>query len=241
MFSKKKKPDTKNCRIVDELLSPDERTNADAIQSWRIFRIMSEFVEGFEIVRRYGLAVTFFGSARTTPEDPYYDEAVSLAKRLAKLDFAVITGGGEGIMGAANKGAYETGGHSVGLNIQLPLEQVANQQVTDGQTFEFFFSRKVMLAFASEAYIYFPGGFGTLDEFFEIITLIQTKKIKKIPVVLYGKDFWEPLVEWCRKELLGKFETISPEDMDLFVVVDSVDEAVSYIKKNVKKTGLRQL
>jgi len=200
-----------------------------SITSWRIFRVLAEFVTGFDLLRKYGLAVTVFGSARALPTDKWYQEAHKLSYMLAKDGFAMITGGGGGIMGAANKGAYEAGGASIGLNIALPHEQHLNSYVTDSETFHYFFPRKVMLSFASEVYIYFPGGFGTLDEFFELLTLVQTKKIARIPIVMVGKDFWEPLIAWCRNTLLETQHTISEKDLNLFVVVDSADEAYEYI------------
>lgn len=224
------------CRVVTDLLDP----NGDAVESWRIFRIMSEFVEGFELLRKHGLAATFWGSARTKPGDKYYKEAEELAAKLAKKGFAIITGGGPGIMEAGNVGAFKVGGKSIGLNIELPMEQKLNPYVTESESFDFFFARKVMLTFASEVYVYFPGGFGTLDEFFEIITLIQTKKIEPIPVVLYGKEFWTPLVSFFEKELMKKHKTISKEDLGLFQVVDSVDEACTYIEKNIDFNNIRQ-
>jgi len=232
----------KDCpRVVAELLDP-ERVNGDAVQSWRVFRIMSEFVQGFELLRAHGLAVTFWGSARTEPGDKYYKEAEELAAKLAKKDFSVISGGGPGIMEASNVGAFKVGGKSVGLNIELPFEQKLNPYTTQSLNFSFFFSRKVMLTFASEAYVYFPGGFGTLDELFEILTLIQTKKIEKIPVVLYGKEYWEPLIRFFEKDLLQKFKTISPEDLELFYLTDDVDDAYKYIIKEVKKIkSVRQI
>ena len=223
-----------NSRVVTELLDPDG-SNGDAVQSWRVFRIMSEFVQGFELLREHGLSATFWGSARTSPDDKYYKAAEELAAKLAKKDFSIISGGGPGIMEASNVGAYKVGGKSVGLNIKLPFEQVLNPYTTHSLNFDFFFSRKVMLTFASEAYVYFPGGFGTLDEFFEIITLIQTKKIERIPVVLYGREYWEPMVRFFEQNLVKKFKTISPEDLELFVIVDDVDEAYKYIVKEVKK------
>lgn len=237
---KKKKKQLENCRIVTDLLDPNG-ADGDAIESWRVFRIMAEFVQGFELLRNHGLAATFWGSARTTPNDEYYKEAEALAAKLAKKGFSIISGGGPGIMEASNVGAFKVGGRSVGLNIQLPFEQKLNPYTTESLNFDFFFSRKVMLTFASEVYIYFPGGFGTLDELFEIMTLIQTKKIEPVPIVLYGKDYWDPLVRFFEKELLKKFKTISPEDLELFHVVDSVDEAYKYINKNVRTTNLRQL
>ncbi len=224
----------KNSRVVTELLSPTGM-EGDAIQSWRVFRIMSEFVQGFELLREHELAITFWGSARISPKDKYYKDAEALASKLAKDKFSIISGGGPGIMEASNVGAFKVGGKSVGLNIKLPFEQVLNPYTTQSLNFDFFFSRKVMLAFASEAYVYFPGGFGTLDEFFEIITLIQTKKIEKLPVVLYGKAYWDPLVRFFEQSLIKEFKTISPEDLELFKVVDNVDDAYKYITAEVKK------
>lgn len=229
-----------HCRVVTDLLDP-KGTEGDAIQSWRVFRIMSEFVSGFELLRNHGLAVTFWGSARLSPNDPYYKMAEELAAKLAKKGFSVISGGGPGIMEASNVGAFKVGGKSVGLNIQLPFEQKLNPYTTETLNFDFFFSRKVMLTFASEAYIYFPGGYGTLDEFFEIITLIQTKKIERIPVIMIGSEFWNPLITWFEKELLKKFKTISKEDLDLFKVFDDVDEAYKYVLKNVDCKNIVQL
>lgn len=246
--SKKRSKDTKknaderstNKRIVTELLDP-KGADSDAVQSWRVFRIMSEFVQGFELLRSYGLAATFWGSARTNPDEPYYKEAEELAAKLAKKGYAIISGGGSGIMEASNVGAFKVGGKSVGLNIQLPFEQKLNPYTTESLNFDFFFSRKVMLTFASEVYVYFPGGFGTLDELFEILTLIQTKKIEPIPVILYGKEYWEPLLRFFEQSLLKKYQTISPEDLDLFQVVDSVDEAYKYINKNVNTKNVNQI
>lgn len=241
MFGKdsrsKKSKQIMHKRIITDLLA----TNGDAVESWRVFRIMSEFVSGFELLRKYGLAASVFGSARFKPGDKYYKEAEELGAKLSKKGFAIITGGGPGIMEAANVGSFKVGGKSVGLNIQLPFEQKLNPYTTESLNFDFFFSRKVMLAFASEVYIYFPGGFGTMDEFFELLTLIQTKKIERIPIVLYGKEFWEPLVAFFNKQMLKESKTISKEDLDLFVVVDSVDEAVKYIVKNVDKNNSIQV
>jgi uncharacterized protein (TIGR00730 family) len=228
-----------HCRIVTDLLDP-KGSDSDAIQSWRVFRIMSEFVSGFELLRNHGLAATFWGSARLTPQDQYYKFAEELAAKLAKKGFSIISGGGPGIMEASNVGAFKVGGKSVGLNIELPFEQKLNPYTTESLNFDFFFSRKVMLTFASEVYVYFPGGFGTLDELFEILTLIQTKKIEPVPVILIGNEFWAPLLQWFQKDLLKKYKTISKEDLDLFVVLDSVDEAYKYILKNVDCTNIHQ-
>jgi uncharacterized protein (TIGR00730 family) len=203
------------------------------IESWRVFKIMSEFIEGFDIIRRYSLAVTFFGSARTSPENDMYKQAEELARRLAKKGFAVITGGSAGIMQAANKGAFEAGSASIGLNINLAETQAYNQYLTERFGFDHFFVRKVMLTYASEVYVYFPGGFGTLDEFFEIVTLVQTKKIRKVPIILFGKGYWTPLLAFIEKTLYEERAVINKEDMALYTLVDSVDEAYDYIVANV--------
>ncbi len=224
-------------RIMRDLLDP----NGDAVESWRIFRIVAEFVAGFELLRKYGLAVSIFGTARTGAGDEVYKQAEELAARLAKAGFAIITGGGPGVMEAANVGAFKVGGKSIGLNIQLPMEQRLNPYVTESQNFHFFFTRKVMLAFASEVYIYFPGGFGTLDELFELVTLIQTKKITKTPIILYGRKFWTPMLEWVENSLYKKYATVSREDIEILHVVDSVDEAFDYIMKNVDRSAARQV
>lgn len=191
---------------------------------------MAEFVSGFDLLKKYKLAVTVFGSARSLPDSHWYQESQKLGYLLAKDGFAVMTGGGGGIMGAANKGAYEAGGDSVGLNIKLPHEQRLNSYVTDSETFAFFFTRKVMLSFASEVYIYFPGGFGTLDEFFELVTLVQTGKISDVPIVLIGKEYWQPLIDWFETMLYEKHRTIGKQDTSLFHVVDSAEEAHNLIR-----------
>ena len=203
------------------------------IESWRVFKIMSQFIEGFDIIRRHGLAISFFGGARTSPESDAYKNAEELAARLAKKGFAVITGGSSGIMQAANKGAFTVGGASVGLNINLPDTQIYNPYLTEKFGFDHFFVRKVMLTYASEVYVYFPGGFGTLDEFFEIVTLVQTKKIRKVPIILFGKEYWQPLLAFIEKTLYREHGAIDEEDMKLYVVVDSVDEAYDCVVKNV--------
>ncbi len=203
------------------------------LESWRVFKIMSEFVEGFDLLSKYGLAASFFGSTRTSVDDPYYKAAQELAGRLAKSGFAVITGGSAGIMQAANQGAHEAGGSSVGLNIRLDQDQGMNKFLTDYMKFDHFFVRKVMLTFSSEVYIYFPGGFGTLDEFFEILTLVQTRKIKQIPIVIYGKEYWEPLIAFFEQKMEKDHVMIDAADKDLYRLVDSVDEAYEYITKSV--------
>jgi uncharacterized protein (TIGR00730 family) len=242
MFSRKKKEVSKafpkkkitahENRLVCELLD-GRGADGDAVESWRVFRIMSEFVQGFELLRQHNVAATFWGSARLEPNDPYYKAAEELAARLAKKCFTIISGGGPGIMEASNVGAFKVGGNSVGLNIKLPYEQKLNPYTTQSLNFDFFFSRKVMLTFASEVYVYFPGGYGTLDEFFEIVTLIQTKKIEPLPIVLYGKEYWEPLIRFFEHDLLKKFKVINPEDLEIFHLVNSVDEAYDYIMSHV--------
>lgn len=211
----------------------------DTSTSWRLFKIMGEFVSGFEFLKRYGIAATFFGSARCNHNEKVYKEAVKLAKGLSQMGFAIITGGGPGIMEAANQGAYEAKGISVGLNIQLPLEQRINKYVKESRAFHYFFTRKVMLAYASELYIYFPGGFGTLDELYEILTLIQTRKICQIPVILVDKEFWQPLVEWMYGRLYRQDKAIDKEDLNLFTVVDSADEAIKLVEKLIKSGKLK--
>jgi uncharacterized protein (TIGR00730 family) len=204
------------------------------LESWRVFKIMAEFVDGFELVGKYTKAATFFGSERTSFDAKLYTDATELAGRLAKSGFAIITGGSDGIMEAANKGAFEAGGASIGLNIRLADSQKTNKYVTESMMFDHFFVRKVMLAYASEAYIYFPGGFGTLDEFTEILTLVQTKNIKPVPIILYGKEYWTPIMDMFKNDLDAKYHAIDPGDTELYHLSDSVDEAYEYICKTAK-------
>jgi uncharacterized protein (TIGR00730 family) len=196
---------------------------------WRIFRVMSELVDGFETLKDTTNAVTFFGSARTKKTSPYYKLAVKTAKLFAKNEYTVITGGGGGIMEAANKGAKLAGGQSIGLNIYIPFEQVLNEYVTLHLQFRYFFVRKLMFAKYSKAFLAFPGGFGTLDEFFELVTLIQTRRMNPFPVVLVGSKYWKGMTEWINSTLL-KEGTISPEDQDLFVVMDDPDKIFKYVE-----------
>jgi uncharacterized protein (TIGR00730 family) len=177
------------------------------------------------VLRKYSLAATIFGSARIPEDHPDYEAARRLGAKLAESGFAVISGGGKGIMEASNRGAFEAHGDSIGLNIELPHEQHLNVYVTDSEHFHHFFVRKVMLTFASEVYFFMPGGIGTLNEFFEILTLLQTKKSKSVPVFLVSREYWGPIVEWMRAELLEKRHTINAEDLDLFTITDTVDEA----------------
>ncbi len=201
--------------------------------SWRIFRIMAEFVEGFQFLADFRKTVSFFGSARFRETNHHYKEARGLAKILAKEGFTVVTGGSAGIMEAANRGAFEGGGESVGLNIELPREQRLNRWVHKSKTFHYFFTRKVMLDFAAQAYIFFPGGFGTLDEFFELVTLIQTKKLKPVPIILVGKDYWGTLLDWIRDHVYLQHHAIERHEMDIFKLADSVEEAHKLLKNLV--------
>jgi len=201
-------------------------------ESWRMFRIMAEFVEAIEELSQLGFAVSIFGSARVTPDDEYYKKTVELARRLAEKGFAVITGGGPGIMEAANRGAAEGGGKSVGMNIRLPFEQKPNIYSNINIDYKYFFIRKVMFVKYAVAYVILPGGFGTMDEFFEALTLIQTKRIKAFPVILMGSEYWSGLLEWMKSSMVrgGK---ILPEDLDLIQVMDDPDQVVRHIQKFV--------
>lgn len=201
-----------------------------AKESWRLFKILAEFVEGFEILPRIYPAVTIFGSSRTSSDHPDYKKAEELARLLVKAGFSVITGGGPGIMEAANKGAAEANGFSVGLNIKLPFEQIPNSYANVRLDFRYFFVRKVMMAKYSVAFVFFPGGFGTLDEMFEVLTLVQTKKIKPVPIALVGRDFWSPLYSWMKDYLLAT-QKISPKDLELFRITETPEETVEYIKE----------
>jgi uncharacterized protein (TIGR00730 family) len=215
--------DEKNQFVVDAL---------SIEESWRIFRIMAEFVEGIETLSRVKNAVSIFGSARTTQDDPYYQKAELLARLLAQKGFSVITGGGPGVMEAANKGAAEAGGQSVGMNIRLPFEQKPNPYANINIDYKYFFTRKVMFVKYAVAYVVLPGGFGTLDELFEALTLIQTKRIKAFPVILMGHEYWKGLLDWLRKTMLHD-KKISPTDLELFQIIDDPEEAVKHIMKYV--------
>lgn len=223
-------------------IEPEELPTGDFRSSfhWRIFRILSEFVEGWQFLADLKKSVTFFGSARFTENDHWYQEARKLGYLLAKQGFDIITGGGPGIMEAGNRGAYDANketieddpkiGNSIGLNIKLPMEQRVNPYVDKFVDFHYFFVRKVMLSYYAQAYVYFPGGYGTLDEVFELLTLIQTKKVSRIPIVLVGKEFWEPLDQLIRNHLLEKFAAIDKEDLELYKVVENSEEAYEIIK-----------
>jgi hypothetical protein len=212
-------------------------------ETWRIFRIMAEFVEGFEELAAIGPAVSFYGSARAKPEDKYYKLAEETATVLAKAGFAIITGGGGGIMEAANKGATQVGGKSIGLNIEMALEQVPNSYQNLSLHFRYFFCRKVMFLKYAKGFIAFPGGFGTIDEFTEAIMLIQTLKQAYFPVILMGSDYWSGLVDWMKKEMLAKHKFIDAEDLNVFTVCDDPQKAADIIinfRKSDGRGGLQE-
>lgn len=225
-----KKEQKKLALARGEIIAPEEVKETAGVTTWRIFRIISEFVDGYEFLAGLKNNVTIFGSARLRPDDPSYQEAYNLGKMLAQEGYGVVTGGGPGIMEAGNKGAYEAGGESLGLNIQLPFEQRINPYVRHGIGFHFFFTRKVMLTSPAKAFFAFPGGFGSMDEVFEILTLIQTKKINPAPVVLVGRDFWGEIDEFIKRSMLREKGTISPGDVDLYEIVDTAEEAMKEFK-----------
>lgn len=215
-------------------MSQDPRIYREpAEETWRVFRIMAEFVEGFETLSTLQQAVSVFGSARTPADHPAYRKAEQLGRLLVENKFDVITGGGPGIMEATNKGAFEAGGVSAGLNITLPHEQSANRYQNVSMVFHYFFCRKVMFVKYAVGMVCFPGGFGTLDEFFETMTLIQTEKVPRYPVVLIGRDFWTPLIKWMSESLLDRYAAISPGDIDLFHLTDDPADAAAYLRRRV--------
>jgi hypothetical protein len=208
--------------------------------SWAIFKIMSEFVEGYERMAKIGPCISIFGSARTKPDNPYYELGIEVAEKFALLGYGIITGGGPGIMEAANKGAQKGHGKSVGLNIDLPFEQNHNPYIDQEHNLEFdyFFVRKVIFVKYAQGFVILPGGLGTLDELFEALTLIQTKKINKRPVVLIGHQYWDGLFQWIKEAMLSQESNISEEDLDLFKIVDTADEAVKHIEDFYKSHDL---
>lgn len=214
-------------RAFDNKVWPEIKSS----DSWNIFKVMSEFVEGYDTLARIGPCVSLFGSARTQPGQPYYELAEEIAFRLSKGGFGVITGGGPGIMEAANKGASKAGGKSVGLNINLPFEQSANPYIDKDKiiNFNFFFVRKVMFMKYAQGFVVLPGGFGTLDELFEALTLVQTQKTARFPIILVGSVFWSGLLDWINSEMLAKEKNVSPEDLNLYKVVDTAEEVVDEI------------
>lgn len=208
--------------------------------SWRIFNIMSEFVQGFERMNNIGPCVSVYGSARTKPEHRYYKMGVALAEALVEAGYGVITGGGPGIMEAGNRGAQLAGGKSVGLDIDLPHEQSANEYIDADKILrhKYFFVRKVMFVKYGQAFIFLPGGFGTLDELFECLTLIQTQKIEQVPIILMGSDFWAGMLDWIKEVVLDREQNISPEDLDFIRITDDVDEAIQIINEFYESRSL---
>jgi uncharacterized protein (TIGR00730 family) len=221
-----------------------EWTQLKGENAWTMFKVIAEFVDGFEKLNKLGPCISIFGSARTKPGTKYYELAVDMAKRMTEEGFGVITGGGPGIMEAANKGAYENKGLSVGLNIDLPFEQSHNAYIDSDKNIDhnYFFVRKVMFVKYAQAFIVMPGGFGTLDELFEVLTLIQTNKITKVPVILVGADFWGGLREWIIGTMLEKEGNISAKDLDLIPIVDEIDDVVKIISEfYADETGKNEL
>ncbi len=226
---------------IQEAFSDRDWNEIKSADSWVIFKVMAEFVEGFDKLAKIGPCVSVFGSARTTPDNPYYGIAEEIAAKLVQRGYGVITGGGPGIMEAANKGAFEQNGKSVGLNIQLPFEQHSNPFIDPDKNmdYDFFFVRKVMFVKYSQGFIVLPGGFGTLDELFEALTLIQTKKIGRFPIIMVGKEYWSGLIDWIENTMLTAQNNISPGDLKLFSVVETPDEAVNLIEDFYSKYLLK--
>ncbi|HEY1387140.1 MAG TPA: TIGR00730 family Rossman fold protein [Ktedonobacterales bacterium] len=221
-------------RSSDSANGNHSESSFDTTPSWRIFRIMSEFVSGFTFLGNIEHSVTIFGSARMPQNGPYCQQAYELGRRLAQQGYTVVTGGGPGVMQAGNHGAWDTGGNSVGINIELPHEQRINPYVRRSISFHYFFSRKVMLDFSAEAYIFFPGGFGTLDEFFELITLVQTGKLDTaVPIILFGRSFWEPLADWMRTVMLEGLHTVAAHDLTIWTITDDLDEVMEIVESGI--------
>jgi uncharacterized protein (TIGR00730 family) len=223
--------------LIQDAFEDKRWSDVKAESSWQIFKVMSEFVEGFDKLNKIGPCVSIFGSARTKPENKYYELTVDIASKLVTSGYGVITGGGPGIMEAANKGAQMAGGKSVGLNIALPFEQYSNPYIDRDKliNFDFFFVRKVMFVKYAQGFVVLPGGFGTMDELFEALTLIQTQKIGKFPIVLIGTDFWNGLFDWIREIMLKGNLNIHEEDLTLVKITDSADECVEHINKFYSK------
>jgi len=228
-------------RKIRQEFTPKTWNEIKTNDSWAIFKIMSEFVDGYERLSKIGPSVSIFGSARTKPDDKNYILAEEIGYKLTQNGYGVITGGGPGIMEAGNKGAHRGNGTSVGLNIELPFEQHDNPYTSPGMSldFDYFFVRKVMFVKYSQGFIVMPGGFGTLDELFEAITLIQTKKIGRFPIILVNTNFWSGIMDWIKKILLEENETISEEDLKLFRIVDTADEAIDHLNKFYDKYSLK--
>lgn len=222
----------KNKKAVQKKKNSDEEFSSHA--TWRVFKIMSEFVDAFEHLKNVGPAVAIWGSAQAKIDSPYYDLTFKTAKALSKVGYSIITGGGPGLMQAANQGAKEGKGKSIGLNIEIPHEQNANPYLDIALEFKFFFVRKVMFVKHSMAFVIMPGGFGTMDELFECLTLIQTNKTESFPVILMGKDYWQGLIDWLNKSVIPSGH-LSKKDMSLFTITDDPQEAVKIIKKSLAK------
>ena len=227
-------------KIIQDRLKQKTWNEIRTNDSWAIFKIMAEFVNGYEAMGRIGPCVSIFGSARTKPEDHFYKLTERIAYKISKAGYGVITGGGPGIMEAGNKGAHAGGGTSVGLNIELPFEQHFNPYIDRDKNlnFDYFFVRKVMFVKYSQGFVVMPGGFGTLDEMFEAITLIQTKKVAKFPIILVGSEFWSGLMDWIKNVLVTNIATVSPGDLDLIKIVDTEDEVVEVLDAFYKKYNL---
>jgi uncharacterized protein (TIGR00730 family) len=227
-------------KVIQDKLKQKTWNEIRTNDSWAIFKIMSEFVNGYETMARIGPCVTIFGSARIKPEHEYYKLAEKIAYKISKAGYGVITGGGPGIMEAGNKGAHNGGGTSVGLNIELPFEQHFNPYIDKDKNlnFDYFFVRKVIFVKYSQGFVVMPGGFGTLDEMFEALTLIQTKKIGKFPIILVGSSFWAGLIDWIKAVLVEQERTVNAEDLNLFKVVDTADEVLETLDNFYKKYNL---
>ena len=227
--------------MEEHKLKKRDWTETKANSSWQIFKFMAEFVQGFEMLAKIGPCISIFGSARTQPGNAYYDLTVEISKRLSQEGFGIITGGGPGVMEAGNKGANLAGGPSVGLNIELPFEQTANPYIDKDKSlnFDFFFIRKLMFTKYAQGFIMMPGGWGTMDEFFEIATLIQTKKFTQTPMICVGRAYWQGLFDWMRSSMLEGEGNISPGDLELIKVFDTADEVVNYIKDFYSKNKLQ--
>jgi uncharacterized protein (TIGR00730 family) len=226
-----KKPKVVNLPEAKLPIKPLTAGRLDREIERRIEKITQEFNDGLDFIKAHPKSVTFFGSSRFKKNNSYCLKAESLAGKLSILGYSIVTGGGPGIMEAANKGAYNEGGSSLGLTIKLPHEQATNPYITDHVDFGYFFSRKVCLSFSAEAYVYFPGGFGTLDELFEILTLVQTKKISKVPIILVGSEFWRPFDNFIKTTLYQKNKTIEKTDIELYQIVDDEDKIIKFIEK----------
>lgn len=226
-----------NKKIHESHLYPDPKLplvkeNLKKVFQKRISKIMAEFIDGYHFISDLKKTITIFGSTSFLPENIYYKKARKLGSLLADNGYTVITGGGPGIMEAGNRGAFESGGKSIGINIQLPEGQRMNKYITKPIGFNYFFIRKVILSFSSEAYVFFPGGFGTLDEFFEMVVLIQTKKLAKtVPIIVVGKEFWQPLFDWLKSKVYLEYKAVNKKDLEIFQLVDSAEEALKIIKK----------